>query len=88
MRRTYFLIVVVFGMAAATFAQTTSSDSQSLEALLTEVRQLRKDLQISLTRMEAPKFCYRGCKFRKWPFRVRHNTWMTLAPSSQKFKSS
>jgi hypothetical protein len=53
MRRTYFLIVVVFGMAAATFAQTTSSDSQSLEALLTEVRQLRKDLQISLTRMES-----------------------------------
>jgi hypothetical protein len=37
---------------------------------------------------KAPKFCYRGCKFRKWPFRVRHHTWMTLAPSSQKFKSS
>jgi hypothetical protein len=40
-------------MAAATFAQTTSSDSQTLEALLTEVRQLRQGLQISLTRMES-----------------------------------
>jgi len=42
MRRTYSLIVVVFGMAAATFAQTTSPDSQTLQALLTEVRQLRQ----------------------------------------------
>jgi isoleucyl-tRNA synthetase len=52
MRRTYFLIVVVFGMATATFAQTTSSDTQTLQAVLTEVRQLRQDLQVSLTRME------------------------------------
>src|SRR5436190_12678100 len=29
MRRTYFFIVVLFGMATATFAQTTSSDSQT-----------------------------------------------------------
>jgi hypothetical protein len=42
-RRTYFLVVVVFGMAAATFAQATSPDSQTLKALLTEVRQLRQD---------------------------------------------
>jgi isoleucyl-tRNA synthetase len=40
-------------MAAITFAQTTSSDSQALGALLTEVRQLRQDLQGSLTRMES-----------------------------------
>ena len=53
MRRTYFLIVVVFGMAAATFAQTTSSDSQTLQSLLAEVRQLRQDLQVSLTRMQS-----------------------------------
>src|SRR6266436_7245539 len=53
MRRTYFLIVVVFGMAAATFAQTTSPDSQTLQALLTEVRQLRQDLQVSLTTVES-----------------------------------
>ncbi len=53
MRRTYSLIVVVFGMAAATFAQTTSPDSQTLQALLTEVRQLRQDLQVSLTTVES-----------------------------------
>jgi len=52
MRRTYFLIVMVFGMATAAFAQTTSSDSQTLQALLTEVRQLRQDLQLSMTRMQ------------------------------------
>ena len=53
MRRTHFFIFVVFGMATATFAQTTSSDSQTLQALLTEVRQLRQDLQASLTRMQS-----------------------------------
>jgi hypothetical protein len=53
MRRTYFFIVVVLGMATATFAQTTSSDSQTLQALLTEVRQLRQGLQVSLTRMQS-----------------------------------
>jgi chromosome segregation ATPase len=52
MRRTHFFIFVVFGMATATFAQTASSDSQTLQALLTEVRQLRQDLQASLTRMQ------------------------------------
>jgi len=40
MRRTYFFIVVLFGMATATFAQTTSSDSQTLQALLAEIRHL------------------------------------------------
>jgi len=53
MRRTYFLIAVVFGIATAAFAQTTSSDSQTLQALLFEVRQLRQDLQVSLTRMQS-----------------------------------
>ncbi len=53
MRRTYFFVAVVFGMATATFAQTTSSDSQTLQALLTEVKQLRQDLQVSLTRMQS-----------------------------------
>jgi isoleucyl-tRNA synthetase len=51
MRRTYVLIVVVFGMAVTAFAETTSSDSQTLKALLTEVRQLRQDLQGSLAGM-------------------------------------
>lgn len=53
MLRTYFFVVVVFGMATAAFAQTTSPDSQTLQALLAEVRQLRQDLQVSLTRMQS-----------------------------------
>jgi isoleucyl-tRNA synthetase len=53
MRRTYLFIVVVFGMATVALAQTTSSDSQTLQALLGEVRQLRQDLQVSLTRMQS-----------------------------------
>lgn len=53
MRRRHFFIFVIFGMATATFAQTTSSDSQTLQALLTEVRQLRQDLQASLAKMQS-----------------------------------
>jgi isoleucyl-tRNA synthetase len=53
MRRTYFLIAAVFGLATAAFAQTTSSDPQTMQSLLTEVRQLRQDLQVSFTRMES-----------------------------------
>jgi DNA repair exonuclease SbcCD ATPase subunit len=52
MRRIYFLIIVVFGLAAATFGQATSSDSQTLRALLSEVRQLRQALQVSLGRIQ------------------------------------
>ncbi len=56
MRRVYFLILVVlgvFGMTVATFGQATSSDSQTLRALLSEVRELRHDLQSSLARIQA-----------------------------------
>jgi hypothetical protein len=53
MRRVYFLIFVVFGVTAAAFGQTTSSDSQTLKALLTEVRELRLVLQSSLTKIQS-----------------------------------
>jgi chromosome segregation ATPase len=53
MQRLYFLIVVVFGLTAAAFGQTTSSDSQTLRALLNEVRELRQVLQSSLTRIQS-----------------------------------
>jgi hypothetical protein len=62
MRRTYVLIVVVFGMAVPTFAETPSRDSETREALRSEVRQLPDDLQVSLTGWQAPKFCCRGSK--------------------------
>jgi hypothetical protein len=41
MRRSFWLILAVFGIPAATFGQAASSDSQTLQALLTEVLQVR-----------------------------------------------
>lgn len=45
MARFCFLISVLFLGANGAFAQSASSDSQTLQALLAEVRQLRQDLQ-------------------------------------------
>jgi valyl-tRNA synthetase len=53
MRRASFLILLVFVMPAATFGQAASSDSQTLQALLTEVRALRQDLLVSLARVQS-----------------------------------
>ena len=56
MRRASFLILLVFlvfAVPAATFGQTSSSDSQRLQDLLTEVRGLRQDLQVSLARVQS-----------------------------------
>ncbi len=52
MWRAFCLILVLFGIPAAAFAQADSSDAQMLKALLTEVRGLRKDLGSSLARVE------------------------------------
>ena len=52
MRRGFWLILMVFGISALTFGQAASSDSQTLQALLTEVRDLRQDLRISLARVQ------------------------------------
>jgi hypothetical protein len=58
MRRASFLALALFGIAlfgfpAATFGQAPSPDSQTLQALLTEVRALRQDLRISLARVQS-----------------------------------
>lgn len=53
MRRPYFLISIVLGLAILCVGQTTSSESQALQALLTEVRELRKNLQVSLAGMQS-----------------------------------
>ena len=51
MRRACFLILI-FGIPAPTLGQGASSDPQILQALLTEVRELRQDLRISLARVQ------------------------------------
>lgn len=53
MRRACFFILLFFGMALATFGQASSSDSQTLQALLTEVRELRKVLLVSIAKMQS-----------------------------------
>ena len=45
MRCTQTMVPAMFLLTTAAFAQTTSSDSQLTQALLTEIRQLRQDLQ-------------------------------------------
>jgi hypothetical protein len=46
------LLFIVFGIPTATFGQATPSDSQTLQGLLTEVRELRQDLRTSLVRVQ------------------------------------
>jgi DNA repair exonuclease SbcCD ATPase subunit len=53
MRRASLLLLAVFAMPAAASGQAPSSDSQTLQALLTEVRALRQDLQTSLARVQS-----------------------------------
>lgn len=45
MRRTWFFVLCFLLLAASGFGQSTSSESQGMQALVSEVRQLRKDLQ-------------------------------------------
>jgi chromosome segregation ATPase len=53
MRRALFLTLVLFGIPAAALGQATASGSQTLQALLTEVRELRQDLRTSLARVQS-----------------------------------
>jgi hypothetical protein len=45
MRRSWFLILCFLVISPSAFAQASSPDSQTLQALLAEVRQLRKELR-------------------------------------------
>jgi chromosome segregation ATPase len=54
MRRSFFfLTLVAFLMPAAAFCQAPAPDSQSLQALLTEVRELRRDLRTLLAGVQS-----------------------------------
>ena len=52
MRRMLWLILIVSGIPVATFSQAASPDSQTLQALLTEVRELRRDLRTSVSKVQ------------------------------------
>ena len=47
MHRSWLLVLALLFISALGFGQSTSSDSQGMQALVAEVRQLRKDLQTS-----------------------------------------
>jgi len=53
MKQAFLLMFLAVAIPTATFGQTASSDSQALQALLTEVRALRQDLRISLARIQS-----------------------------------
>jgi DNA repair exonuclease SbcCD ATPase subunit len=53
MRRACFLFLLALAIPAAISGQTASSDSQTLQALLSEVRELHEELRISLARMQS-----------------------------------
>jgi len=52
MRRAFFRLAFLLGASAYAFAQAGSSDSQTLQALLNEVRGLRQDLRVSMNRAQ------------------------------------
>lgn len=53
MRRAFVLTLVFLGISAAAFGQAWTSDSQTLQALLSEVHELRQDLRSSMARVQS-----------------------------------
>ena len=53
MRSMLFPMIALLGMSAYGLGQSTSSDTQTLQALLSEVRALRQDLRVSLNRAQS-----------------------------------
>lgn len=52
MRRAFICGITILGVCASAVGQTVQSDAQTLQALLSEVRALRQDLQVSLGRTQ------------------------------------
>jgi DNA repair exonuclease SbcCD ATPase subunit len=52
MQRAIVLVLAVFGFSATAFGQAAPNDPQTLQALLTEVHELRQELRISLARLQ------------------------------------
>ena len=53
MRRAFFCMTALLAISACAFGQTASSDTQTLQALLSEVRALRQELRASLNRTQS-----------------------------------
>ena len=53
MRRALFALIILFAVPTYSLAQATSADTQTLQALLSEVRSLRQQLRVSLNRSQS-----------------------------------
>jgi hypothetical protein len=53
MRIVFLCIVAFLGLPKAAMGQTAASDTQTLQALLSEVRALRQELRLSLNRTQS-----------------------------------
>jgi hypothetical protein len=79
MHRSCLFIPVLMLVPAPVFGQSTSTDSQTLQALLAEVRQLRHDLQTTTIAAQRDRFFSTVCKGRKRPSHVPRRNSMTPA---------
>jgi DNA repair exonuclease SbcCD ATPase subunit len=52
MQRLFFCLIALMGMSVCAFSQSATPDGQTLKDLLSEVRALRQDLQLSLNRAQ------------------------------------
>src|ERR1700758_4924518 len=60
MYRAWFLLLALFVISTAALAQSTTPDSHTLQEMLSEIRQLRKDLQTtSMASQRAQILLYR-----------------------------
>ena len=53
MRQAFLWIIGVLAISACALGQSTSTDTQTLQSLLSEVRALRQDLRVSLNRAQS-----------------------------------
>jgi hypothetical protein len=52
MRRAFFCVLTLLAISGLAVAQSATSDTQTLQAVLNEVRALRQELRVSLNRTQ------------------------------------
>ena len=60
-----FLVLGLLSFSTTCFGQTTTTDSQTLQALLSEIRLLRQDMQTTTIAAQRAQFSSTGCRGRK-----------------------
>src|SRR5205085_11252793 len=86
MHRSWFFVFCFLFLSASGLGQSTATESQGMQALVAEVRQLRKDLETSNGNALKAKFCSIACSFRRQPLRVFRNTLTICVRGSPKYR--